>query len=507
MTAPFFGEQFTFTQPDGTRLAVRGWGDERHAVFETLDGFTVVSDPVTGFYQYALPSADGETLEASGVRPGVARPEALAIPRGVRLDPAVARASAALTAGLPRSRWEERRDRARAEAMAFEIAAAHPGMAPQPAPPSRHTVGDYVGLCLLIDFPDVPRTIPQDEVEAFCNQPGYGGFGNAGSVRDYFFDNSNGALRYTTVVAPYYTAREQRAYYTDPLVPYPSRTRQLIREALAHHLSRGFDFGSLTADSGGYVFATNVFYAGARVNNWKKGLWPHASRLLTPFPLAPGRAAFDYQITDMGASLALGTYCHENGHLLCDFPDLYDPAVPHSAGVGAFCLMGGGGSSDPRNPSQFGAYLKYRAGWARTVHVAAPGLAVTLRAGVNEFVLHTRSPGEYFLIENRHRSGRDAALPDSGVAIWHVDEAGDNAKEQRTPADHYECSLIQADGRNDLERGTLLGDSNDLYHAGWRDRFAGDTLPASVWWDGSPSGLEVHGIGPDGPTVTLRVDV
>ena len=41
MSFPFFGEEFTFTQPDGGKLRVRGFGDQHHARFETLDGFTV----------------------------------------------------------------------------------------------------------------------------------------------------------------------------------------------------------------------------------------------------------------------------------------------------------------------------------------------------------------------------------------------------------------------------------------------------------------------------------
>ena len=45
MSFPFYDEDFTFTQPDGTQFRVRGWGDQHHAVFETLDGFTVVEDP------------------------------------------------------------------------------------------------------------------------------------------------------------------------------------------------------------------------------------------------------------------------------------------------------------------------------------------------------------------------------------------------------------------------------------------------------------------------------
>jgi hypothetical protein len=30
--------------------------------------------------------------------------------------------------------------------------------------------------------------------------------------------------------------------------------------------------------------------------------------------------------------------------------------------------------------------------------------------------------GEYFLVENRFQTGFDAALPGSGLAIWHIDE-------------------------------------------------------------------------------------
>ena len=78
-------------------------------------------------------------------------------------------------------------------------------------PPQRQTVGDYVGLCILVDFSDMPARISDDEVEAFCNKPGYNGFGNAGSVFDYFKDCSSGKLRFRTNVTPYYRARRPRA--------------------------------------------------------------------------------------------------------------------------------------------------------------------------------------------------------------------------------------------------------------------------------------------------------
>jgi M6 family metalloprotease-like protein len=389
--------------------------------------------------------------------------------------------------------------------MAKSIVAAS-GMV-MPAPPSRHTVGDYSGLCLLVQFPDVPGTISQEEVQDFCNQQGYQGFDNRGSVHDYFVDNSIGKLRYTTVVAPYYTAIHPRDYYTNPTVEYGQRTRELIREALSFHLQQGFDFSGLTADDEDFVYATNVFYAGPRVNNWREGLWPHASRLINPFPLGNGIRAADYQITEMSDSLTLGTYCHENGHMLCDFPDLYDYGAPgiQSGGIGSYCLMCLGGNVNKRNPTQICAYLKYEAGWANTLTTLTPGLRVMAGAGTNDFFIYSKDATEYFIVENRDKTGRDVALPDAGLAIWHVDALGNNSREQMTPTSHYECSLEQADGRFDLERGDQNGDDKDLFHAGWKVEFSNTTTPSSKWWNGTPSGLTIRQIGAAGPQLEFEV--
>jgi len=326
---------------------------------------------------------------------------------------------------------------------------ANPGLVL--APPKRETIGDYIGLCLLIQFPDVPGTITRDEVDAFCNKPGYTGFGNHGSVRDYFADNSMGKLKYSNLVAPYYTAKQPRAYYTNESVAQPIRARQLIKEALKWLKTQGFDFGPLTVDNQKYVYAVNVFYTGKVTNNWAKGLWPHAYHLQTPFDLAPTKRAHDYQITDMGNELTLGTFCHENGHMICNYPDLYDYGN-QSSGVGVYCLMCAGANGDPKNPPHIGAYLKYKSGWATSVTTLTDGMNAIASAGQNQFFLHKKGASEYYIIENRDRSGRDGILTSAGLAIWHVDETGDQNHEQMTEALHYECSLVQADGKNHLEQ-------------------------------------------------------
>lgn len=499
MSFPFIGEEFTFTQPDGTIFQVRGWGDQHHAVFETLEGYTIVKDPSTGFFQYASVSPDAEDLQPTGARPNFINPQNLGLSRGLRISRKAAKAKAMEGSGLPpgTSRWEERRRQ-------FKTALRNAATAGVTlAPPHRETVGDFVGLCLLIQFPDVPGTISRQQVDEFCNKPGYSEFGNKGSVYDYFYDVSGGRLKYKNVVAPYYTTLHPRAYYTNEHVDQPIRARELIKEALDHLRAQGFDFSGLTSDDQDNVYATNVFYAGTRVNNWAKGLWPHSYHLLSQYQLVPGKLAFDYQITDMTSELSLGTFCHENGHMICDFPDLYDYGA-ESAGIGRFCLMCAGGNVSPKNPTHINAYLKYRAGWAQAVTKVTAGLNATVAAGENKFFIHRKNQTEYFIIENRYKRGRDDSLPGSGLAIWHVDELGDQQNEQMTSAFHYECSLVQADGRNDLENDNQnLGDATGLFGMGVNEHFGNGTNPNASWWDGTPSGLDISRISVPGATMTF----
>lgn len=422
-----------------------------------------------------------------------------------------------------KSRWEERREEEKAaKRRAVEMAAE--GVAA--FAPSRQTVGDFVGLCLLIDFPDERETISRQEVDNFCNQRGYVGFGNNGSVYDYFFDISGGKLRYTNLVTPYYTARHPKSYYTDPSLSWqthgPVRAQELIREALDYFMAQGFDgFDNLTVDEQQNVYAVNTFYAGSRTNQWSEGLWPHQSSLSTAYSFGNGTQARDYQITDIGSELSLGTFCHENGHMLCDFPDLYayyDLAGNRikKSGIGAFCLMCGGGNANPKNPTHVNPYLKLKAGWLgslRTLNWELQQLAnagnpqaelpLMAEAGKNQFFLFNKGElgaTEYFLIENRNQVARDADLPGSGLAIWHIDELGDNTGRFGTGT-NIECALVQADGRFELENTNSQGDTTDLFASGVKDHFGGANDPSARWWDGAIAGLQIKSISAPGATM------
>lgn len=484
--APAFGEVFTLRQPDDTHINVRIWGDEFYGVTESLDGYTLVRDPKTQAFCYARLSADGNELLSTGVPVGSTLPAGLNLKQHIRINRASARAKIAAA-------------RARFAKGSAEMLATL-GRGPRLDPPNN---GLVKGITLLVDFSDDPGTILPSEVDNYCNQVGYNGNGNNGSVRDYFYDVSDGNLTYTNFVpTAYYRAGHPKTYYEDPLIEYGIRARELIIEALTDLENNDFDFSQYDSNSDGLIDGVNCFYAGYTNNNWAEGLWPHS---WTVSFSADGVSTYKYQITDLGDSLLLGTFCHENGHMICDWPDLYDYGF-ESAGVGRFCLMCSSGPGT--NPVEPCAYLKYIAGWSTTAVLATPQAGLTVPSGVNTSYKfeHPLNPNEYYMIENRQQDGRDSSIPDAGLAIWHIDTEGSNGNEQMTPQLHYEATLVQADGNWDLEYRNNYGDSTDL----WKDPAYTEcrpyTHPNTDWWDGSGSHLSIGSISPSAPTMTFDFD-
>ena len=480
LAAPHRGDVFQLAQPDGQQVEVRVWGDEFYQRVESLDGYTLVRDPLTSVICYADLAADGRRFVSTGVRAGEPAPAHLT--RGLTL-PADVRAAEA--------------GKVRQDFLAHEAALlADKNRDPQPS-----NQGNVLGLTLIIDFSDQVGTVPAASFGDYLNLPGYSGYGNNGSVRDYFHDVSGGALTYNNwVPAAYLRAPFPKSYYEDPSVSYGTRARQLVIWALNELDSQGHDFGQYDANGDGYIDAINVFYAGFPSGGWSVGLWPHSSTVGFG---ADGVLAYRYQITNIGSSLTLGTFCHENGHMIMFWPDLYDYGY-ESTGVGGYCLMCYSGPST--NPVRPCAYLRAEAGWmaATDLQGLQTDVAVSHDA-MNIFrVPRTGYPNEYYLFENRQRTGRDSGLPDAGLAIWHVDENGSNNNEQQTPGLHYLVTLVQADGRWDLENGVNYGDSGDLWKALNYTVFDPTTTPPAVWWDTTDAPIYVDTVSGIGETMTFN---
>jgi len=525
VSAAPFDKQVEFTQPDGTRLKLHGKGDEFYAVFETLDGYTVTFDQAKKAYCYADRAADGQ-LVSTGVQVQQGNATNLGLPKNLRMSAEARKAMVVQRyqrweQGMQTSeRWNATKEsnRAMREAKANGV---------EYAPPPTTTVGTRVGLTILVDFSDDPATVPQADIINFANGDNYTAFGNNGSVKKYFQDVSNNRLTYTNVVTIYITAPQPKTVYNDVTQDSGTLANTLIKDVLdtmkalpdySTNILPTFD--SLTTDNNNNIVACNVFFAGANSGVWTFGLWPHswALYLVGPQELEPGgKRVFRYQITDIGAQLSIGTFCHENGHMLCGFPDLYDYDYDSVGGAGSFCLMAF--EQSDINPPQVCAYLKNAAGWADTIDLTTTstlnGLLSTRGTNFNRFYRFDKpgTPTEYYILENRQRSGRDASILGAGIAIWHVDELGDRDNQSlayNTSHANFECSLVQADNRWDLQRNANYGDTGDLYFkdntsSSYQNEFSDSSTPSARWWDGTSSGVFFTDFSANSANMTFRI--
>jgi subtilisin-like proprotein convertase family protein len=242
-------------------------------------------------------------------------------------------------------------------------------------------------------------------------------------------------------------------------------------------------------------------------------LWPH--NFTVDLPYGNYRTHF-YMLTSMGRSrvdLSIGTFCHESGHLLCRFPDMYDYGkrdgdFEESHGIGVYCLMGSGNHLDlGPTPSPVCGYLRDLVRWAGTqVSVSGAGEFEARHGDYGTVLKHeTSRPNEYFVIENRSQLGLDSHLPASGLAVYHCDWLGSNEWQGGAADRHYQCGLLQADGHLDLEKNLNGGDAGDLFTNRTGIALSNQTTPSTRQWNGAESGLIIGDIGAAGESIRFRI--
>ncbi len=570
-----------YQQPDGGKfLNLHVIGDHLYSRTETADGYTVVFNPADKTYYYAVLNADGSDLVASGVKAGEKSPDSLEkklkITPESRKKKALARIDKQHQAERD-AKWtkkvqatkekrmkklKEMRERklkkqgGGQDANAEKVEDIKAAAAEQKDADSKVTTDSEtsqlntveidsaladpettVGLTILVQFPDDPNTADNDpvsfpatqaEIEKYCNEDGYSGNGNTGSIRDYFYDQSNGLLDYTNEVTQIVTMPEPRDYYNYSDYPTNDELRYigeagnlLVRDAAAELSAADFDFSVLSFD-GSNVRATNIFFAGSTSGVWSQGLWPHQWGMYST-----GRAEItvngstrylnNYQITNLTSSSAtVGTFIHESGHLILDFPDLYDYGG-ESAGIGRHGIMASGNSANSgRTPTPINLYFKDILGWAEIVDIEAVDYveaSLPATGNVGYRITNPNDIDEFFIIENRgYANGATGGdiwaehVPDEGVMIWHIDDAvSGNDDEQMTNAQHYQVSLEQQDGLFELENG-LAADRHDLYDDN-SSTFNDLSLPNANWWSGADSGITINVESSSGATMLVKFGV
>ncbi len=483
-----FGEYLTFSQERGPIVQLRAFGDEFYARYENLDGYSTVYDREIGLYCYAH-LVSGE-LVSSGI-------DILKSPPG----------------GLRRhlKESEDVRNRKfsdRYNKMGLRSSAFKPGAGLRTFGPTkgllegrRISEGEILGLAILVQFKDVKSKVTPEDVQALLNGKDYHENGNFCSAREYFRLMSGGKLDYKNQVIGPVTLSRNRQYYTENL---------LAKEALDLAVGKGLDLHRFDSQGEGIVDAISFLYAGR--TEYQGELWPHNHFLELSYG---DMSTYFYMLSSLGRSredLSIGTFCHESGHMLCRWPDLYDYGnrdgdFEKSGGLGYYCLMSAGNHNDEgRTPSPVCAFLRDLAGWCERKSINQPG-QYSADSGDYACVLvyETENANEYFLVENRSAFGLDASLIASGLAVYHCDTQGSNEWQGGSASRHYQCGLLQADGSYDLENNRDLGDEGDLFGRVAGIALSHATLPSSLLWDGSDSGLIISDISEPGRVISFVV--
>jgi immune inhibitor A len=362
-------------------------------------------------------------------------------------------------------------------------------------------------IVVLVDFSDKPMTKTQAHFrELFFST----GVIATKSVREYYTEVTHGLIDIQGDVAGPFRLPLTLAEYAhggSGLGNVLPNAQTMARDAVIA-ADPAIDFTPYDNDGNGFVDAFIVIHAGGGGEETGNpgDIWSHKWVIDGGAKTVDNTKIFGY--LTVPEDCRIGVCCHELGHLLYGFPDLYDTDQT-SEGIGNWCLMAagswGGGGDTPVHPC---AWCKVNQGWVSVDNRTTNGPLSIPDVKDSNTVYRLWKDGtagsEYFLMENRQKNRFDASLPESGLLLWHIDESvPDNTNEA-----HYKVALMQADGQRDLELDHNRGDGGDPYPGSSANtNFNNGSNPNSKSYSGVSTCVSVTGISSAAPVMTANVAV
>lgn len=380
--------------------------------------------------------------------------------------------------------------------------------------------GTKKGLIILAQFTDSKFQSGHDRAlyNKIANAENYTDNGFKGSVKDYFKAQSAGQFELDFDVVGICQLKNPCSYYggNDAYTGDDLHAGEMVAEACQWAATQGVDFSKYDWDGDGEVDQVFVLYAGKGEADGGavSTIWPHEFALsasdygksLSLSGVTVDTYACSAELNGRGKLDGIGTFCHEFSHCM-GFPDFYDTSYSGWFGMGDYDLMCAGNyNGDGKCPAGYSAYEKHECGWLTyqdVTHIDEALNVTGLKAiseGGGAYVLKNKAhEDEYYIIENRQKTGWDAYLPSDGVMITHVDydayiwwnnmpnTKGNYYDENKNVYynDHQRLTIFRA-GRSTSDDGV----ASDLYPYNTKNSLTAESNPAATLYNKNSDGTK-----------------
>jgi len=480
---PAYPYPITFTQPNGEEITFLLKGDEFLHWAVTLDGYTLLANE-DGFYCYAQRNANGDLEPSTYTATEISN-----------RSPQVNAWLQKLNTGLYYSNEQ-----------VFNYLQLRQ-MAEQE---QEKSMGNPRGvrklLVILMEFPDRPLKRTVEDFNLLLNQINYTEGGISGSMKDYYFEASYNKYEVTCTVAGPYTTEQNATYY-------PNQTQTFAREAIMAAYNDGVNLSEFA--EGGVLPSFYAIYAGYDASAGcpeTSCIWAHKWQLASPLNLggimvSTYACSSELKSTIGSAITDIGVICHEFGHSISasDYYDTNGTTGGSYDGTGEWDIMAGGSwNNNGTTPPMHNPRTKvYTYQWATAYNLTTPQKVTVPLSRIydNAYyridIPHSDSycTQQFFIIENRMKSGFDAYIPGNGLVIYKCTENYDNSTYNKNTTSwqrfypvsaNAPVSVPTAGSSSKSQYGSINSGSCPWPGTGNKTNFTNTTTPAMVSWGGNP---------------------
>lgn len=361
----------------------------------------------------------------------------------------------------------------------------------QRAKPPNPSVGDFKTLVLLVQFTDhqdgrtlVDKSTVKERITI---------------MKNWFSANSQGVYEIEPVVTDWVLTDNTEEFYSAGKRGMGGDLKQAIIPALdALDNNKDWDWSEFDTDKDGELDSVIFIHSGfdylaggqdcfnqreameriqAHAYTSCANCWESADGSVSLNGFAVGSA---YSGNCDDEAFEPGLLTHEYMHTM-GLVDLYDGQDLLAAkGCGAWDIMAH--PYGPKNsgiPSFLSAWSRSEAKWLTFQNIKTDGTytirpAQTSQESYQIFLSDQSQDKEYLLIENRQQLSFDEDLWDSGLLIYHIDDAANGMNNRGFPGqpgwpengNHYQVAVLPKDGNYDLEQNVNIGDAGDMWLPG-----------------------------------------